>query len=75
MYNELTMGPGYKEIKNVTWPERQDPRLAPPDVILIEIKRPFRWSARVQPACLPESEFVPKYEGILMVSARLLLNA
>lgn len=60
----------FKAIKKVYVGTNKDPGFLDPDISLAELATPFKWSSSVQPACLPKSDFVPKYEGILMVSAR-----
>lgn len=59
----------FKEIESVMMPTNGSKEYQS-DIALIELKSPFKWSDSVKPACLPTTEFVSKYEGLLMVSLR-----
>ena len=64
----------YREIRNVTWHKDYDPKTFLNDIALVELKTPFKLSALVKPACLPNSKHVKEYEGVLMVSVRVLVR-
>lgn len=64
----------YRKIQDVYWPKTYV-QGEKDDIALVELANPFvarfKWNATVQPACLG-TEFVEKYEGQLLVSARVL---
>lgn len=60
----------YIEI-NMVWRQHYYKGAGVQDISMIELKSPIKWSFSAQPACLPTSELVHEYKGLLMVSVRV----
>lgn len=68
---KLTFRPRIRDIQNVTWPNTYNQEMYQDDIALVESETPFKgfdW----KPACLANSDFVERFKGKLLVSARLL---